>query len=91
MLLAGLKMHLPARDGRWHEATVVPTIAMASYDQPETKKVSGVKDAYRNMSMFCVMYVTTDMSRYMTGVSIQGARPARRTLVTARSTVGGTW
>ncbi len=41
--------------GQWHERTVVPTIAFGSYDNPETKKVAGVKDGYRNMAMFCVL------------------------------------
>jgi hypothetical protein len=48
-------MHLPGAHGQWHERTVVPTIAFGSYDNPETKKVAGVKDGYRNMAMFCVL------------------------------------
>jgi hypothetical protein len=55
LVIPGLQMHLPGAHGQWHERTVVPTIAFGSYDNPETKKVAGVKDGYRNMAMFCVL------------------------------------
>ena len=52
----GVRMQLPKRDGSLQTLTVVPCIAFGSYDNPETKRVSGVKDKYENMPMFCVMY-----------------------------------
>jgi hypothetical protein len=51
----GVRMELPGGDGTFVELTVVPVLAFGSYDNPETKRVSGVKDHHENMPMFCVM------------------------------------
>ena len=44
---------VPGADGVLRKMTVVPVIAFASFDNPECKKVTGIKDGYRQMAMFC--------------------------------------
>ena len=51
----GVRMELPVGDGTFVTLTVVPVLAFGSYDNPETKRVSGVKDHHENMPMFCIM------------------------------------
>ena len=50
-----LSEHLLMRDrfGELVTATVVPTVAFASYDQPEISSVTGCKGNYQGMPMFC--------------------------------------
>jgi hypothetical protein len=50
-----VRMELPGGDGTFVELTVVPVLAFGSYNNPETKRGSGVKDHHENMPMFCVM------------------------------------
>ena len=54
---SGVRMHLQGRDGKLKWMTVIPVIAFGSYDHPEMKKVTGIKDYYRNNPMLCSMYV----------------------------------
>ena len=51
----GVKMEIPDLEGMLRTVTVVPVIAFASYDNPEMHRVVQVKDAYREMPMFCTM------------------------------------
>ena len=51
----GVKMEIPDLEGVLRTVTVVPVIAFASYDNPEMHRVVQVKDAYREMPMFCTM------------------------------------
>jgi hypothetical protein len=51
----GVRTELPGGDGTFVELTVVPVLAFGSSNNPETKRVSGVKDHHKNMPMFCVM------------------------------------
>ena len=50
----GVKIRLPGRDGVWRQMTAVFNILHAAYDEPESKKVTHVKDAHRAMPMFCI-------------------------------------
>lgn len=52
-----MRVHLQGRDGKLKWMTVIPVIAFGSYDHPEMKKVTGIKDYYRNNPMLCSMYV----------------------------------
>ena len=54
---SGVRMHLQGRDGKLKWMTVIPVIAFGSYDHPEMKKVTGIKDYYRKNPMLCSMYV----------------------------------
>ena len=49
----GVKMVVRDRFGELVTATVVPTVAFASYDQPEISSVTGCKGNYQGMPMFC--------------------------------------
>ena len=51
---------VPGADGLLRKMTVVPVIAFASFDNPECKKVTGIKDGYRQMAMFCSRCVAAD-------------------------------
>ena len=53
----GVRMEIPDVNGQLRTATVVPIIAFASYDNPEMHRVVQVKDAYRDMPMFCTTCV----------------------------------
>ena len=58
----GVRMVVPNRKGELVTATVVPLLALASYDQPEIKSVTNVKDAYKNMHMFCHRCATSTVA-----------------------------
>lgn len=49
----GVRMLVPGTDGALASKIVVPVIAFCSFDNPECKKVTGVKDGHRAMHMFC--------------------------------------
>ena len=50
----GVKMRLPGRDGVWRPMTAIFSILHAAYDDPESKKVTAVKNKYTEMPMFCI-------------------------------------
>ena len=52
-----VRIHLCGRNSQLKWMTVIPVIAFGSYDHPEMKKVTGIKDYYRNNPMLCSMYV----------------------------------
>ena len=84
----GVKMVVRDRFGELVTATVVPTVAFASYDQPEISSVTGCKGNYQGMPMFCHRYDPARLllrghSRNATVATVNGTRwPVR---VAARS------
>ena len=50
---ATAQRQVPGSDGVLRMKTVIPVLAFGSFDNPECKKVTGVKDGYRQMAMFC--------------------------------------
>ena len=54
---SGVRMHLQGCDSKLKWMTVIPVIAFGSYNHPEMKKVTGIKDYYCNNLMLCLMYV----------------------------------
>ena len=50
----GVRIQLPGRDGVWRPMTAIFSLLHAAYDEPESKKVTGVKDKYTDMPMFCI-------------------------------------
>ena len=56
MILAptGVRIQLPGRDGVWRPMTAIFSLLHAAYDGPGSKKVTGVKDKYTDMPMFCI-------------------------------------
>ena len=62
LMRTGVRMVVPNRQGELVTATVVPLLALASYDQPEIKSVTNVKDAYKNMHMFCHRCATSTVA-----------------------------
>ena len=53
---------VPGTDGVLRMKTVIPVLAFGSFDNPECKKVTGVKDGYRQMAMFCSRCVARTVS-----------------------------